>query len=93
MFLQSIRRTPLIGLGTKSRVLGLIARPTANMQEVDPGLFHQYFRSSIVEEPREKLETRSYWRTEIPVPEFAKKYVRSLCKKYSHAKREEAWKK
>ena len=37
------------------------------------------------------LETRSYWRSEIPVPDYAKQYVRSLCKRFSHAKREEAW--
>ena len=38
------------------------------------------------------METRSYWRSEIPVPDYAKQYVRSLCKRFPHVKREEAWK-
>ena len=45
-----------------------------------------------VQMENQPMETRSYWRSEIPVPDYAKQYIRSLCKRFPHAKREEAWK-
>lgn len=61
-----------------------------------PAMFTRGFASMESEEEDtqaepQPLETRSYWRSEIPVPDYAKQYVRSLCKRFSHAKREEAW--
>ena len=47
---------------------------------------------NIKETPSERLVTRSYWRSEIPVPDYAQKHVRGLCKPFKHAEREEAWK-
>ena len=40
----------------------------------------------------EQLVTRSHWRSEIPLPEYAQTYVRTLCKPFKHAQREEACK-
>ena len=36
--------------------------------------------------------SRTHWRNEIPVPDYAKKFVRERCKRFSHVQRENAWK-
>lgn len=36
--------------------------------------------------------SRTHWRNEIPVPDYAKKFVRERCKRFSYIQRENAWK-
>ena len=85
---QFIRNVAVVSIG---RTLHLKAALSV------PAMFIRRFASAEKEEEdaqteSQPMETRSYWRSEIPVPDYAKQYVRSLCKRFPHAKREEAWK-